>query len=154
MGSLAERQTKLPGFQEHAGPALTSPTGPGTQPMDARSWAPAPGRAQPSTAAAGPPGHHPLPPGDNRTGTGSLSSQGSSRAGKGVSLASLPGSPLAPVPPWPASESRPPPPSSTDSLEEEQPSQKALLGWLVPHPPQDPVPSLTPVHASPSQAPS
>lgn len=34
-------------------------------------------------------------------------------------------------------------PSSTNSLEEEQVPQKGLLGCLIPHPAQDPVPSLT-----------
>ena len=34
-------------------------------------------------------------------------------------------------------------PSSTNSLEDEQPPQKGLLGCLIPRPAQDPVPSLT-----------
>lgn len=59
------RAAGLPGTPR---PALTSPTGPGTQPIDVQSWAPAPHGAQPPTAAAGPSWPPPPAPGRQQAG--------------------------------------------------------------------------------------
>lgn len=59
------RAAGLPGTRR---PALTSPTGPGTQPIDVQSWAPAPHGAQPHTAAAGPSWPPPPAPGRQQAG--------------------------------------------------------------------------------------
>lgn len=114
-----------------------------------------PAAAQPHTAAPAVQLSWSPPPasGDNRT-TGRELDPCPHRApaGKGVSLASLPGSPLAPVPPWPSSVAcklRPP------SLQHEVPARDTVnperLARLA-CPPPGPGPQAQPGHetANPS----